>query len=205
MTVTEIKRITSEKCTVIFDDGSAVKTVLSVVTDFDLYSGRELDNEEYKCFLSASEYSRCKNRAMQAMAARAMSRKELTDKLTRKGESAENSEKVAAWLGTMGLLNDEDYAARVAEHYESKGYGPARIREELFRRGISRELREETLEQTEEDPEKIDQILRKKLRGIDAPDRADIKKAADFLLRRGFSRDEVWLAVRRFNAEIEED
>ena len=36
----------------------------------------------------------------------------------------------------MGFLNDGRYAALVVRHYAGKGYGPARVRQELQRRGV---------------------------------------------------------------------
>lgn len=205
MQVTALKRVSSDRYDLEFEDGSTVSTVLSVVADHSLYTGRSLTDEEYKAVLAASALGRCKARALRVISARAMSEKELTDRLRQKGESEENAAASAAWLTDLGLLKDEDYARSIGAHYAAKGYGPGRVREELYRRGLSRELRDQVMEEAVEDEAAIDALLRKKLRGDENPDRETLKKAGDFLLRRGFSREAVYSALRRIKSEIEEE
>ena len=62
----------------------------------------------------------------------------------------------------------------------------------------------DALEEMPEQDDKIDRLLRTKLRSNE-PDRAEIKKATDFLLRRGFGWDEIKSALARYNSYIEED
>lgn len=64
-----------------------------------------------------------------------MSKKELRDKLVRKGEDEDTAEYCALWLEEQGFVNDESYAAAVARHYAAKGYGAGRVRAELSRSG----------------------------------------------------------------------
>jgi len=89
-------------------------------------------------------------------------------------------------------------------HYAAKGYGERRIRDELYRRKIPKEYWDAALEEMPEQDDKIDRLLRSRLRSED-PDRAEIKKATDFLLRRGFGWDEIKSALARYNSYIEED
>ena len=95
--------------------------------------------------------------------ARAMSVKELTDRLKEKGESPENAEDAAAWLQEMHLLDDAQYAAMCVRHYAAKGYGAGRIRSELYRRGIPRELWDEALQELPEQDAQIDTLLRRRI------------------------------------------
>ena len=82
----------------------------------------------------------------------------------------------------------------------AKGYGPRRIRDELYRRRIPRELWDEALSGLPEQDGTIDKLLRARLRS-ENPDRAELKRAADALLRRGFSWDEIKEAVERLQLE----
>ena len=137
-----------------------------------------------------------KARALRILERRDVSRKELTDKLTAKGESPEDAAAVADWLEDLGVINDARYAGMVVRHYAAKGYGKSRIQNELYRHGIGKELWEEALEQYPEQEETIDRLLRARLKHPD-PDRAEIKKATDALLRRGFSWSEINAAKDR--------
>ena len=201
MIITELKKKAPERYTAVFDDGSELDTTLSVVADFSLYSGRELTEEEYRQVCSASSLAMAKTRAMQMIGARAMSKKELLDKLVEKGESPENAETCVRWLEGLNLLDDSEYAAMIVRHYSSKNYGINRIKNELYRRGIPKELWEDALEQMPETEEKIHRLIRSRLKSSN-PDRAELK-GLDYLFRRGFTwRDKS--ALNRYNFDNEE-
>ena len=146
----ELKQTASERFLARFDTGEEVRTTLAVVTDFHLRSGKELTSPELDALRAASERSRCRQRALRIIGARAMSVKELTDRLKEKGESPENAEDAAAWLQELHLLDDAQYAAMCVRHYAAKGYGAGRIRSELYRRGIPRELWDDALQELPE-------------------------------------------------------
>ena len=144
-----------------------------------------------------------KKKALALLDRRDMSRKELTDKLLQKGETPEAVAAAADRLEELGFLNDGRYAALVVRHYAGKGYGPARVRQELQRRGVPRELWDAALEQLEPDPGRLDRLLRQRLRGRDAADRAERRRAADYLLRRGYGWEEVREALDRYREREE--
>ena len=191
----ELKQTAPERFLARFDTGEEVRTTLAVVTDFHLRSGKELTAPELDALRAASERSRCRQRALRIIGARAMSVKELTDRLKEKGESPENAEDAAAWLQEMHLLDDAQYAA--------KGYGAGRIRNELYRRGIPRELWDDALQELPEQDAQIDTLLRRRLRS-DTPDRDELRRASDYLYRRGFGRDEIRAAIARYQDNYEE-
>ena len=141
----ELKQTAPERFLARFDTGEELRTTLAVVTDYHLSCGKELTEAELDTLRAASERSRCRQRALRIIGARAMSVKELTDRLKEKGESPENAEDAAAWLQEMHLLDDAQYAAMCVRHYAAKGYGAGRIRSELYRRGIPRELWDDAL------------------------------------------------------------
>lgn len=143
-----------------------------------------------------------KKRALAVLERRDVSRKELVTKLTDKGISPSEAGEAADWLEGLGVIDDARYAGMVVRHYLAKGYGKARIQNELYRRGIGKELWEEALEQYQPPEETIDRLLRSKLKS-DCPDRAELKKATDALLRRGFSWREINAAKDRVLGENE--
>ena len=204
ITLTDLKQTGPERFLARFDNGEELRTTLAVVTELSLYSGRTLTEDELSAVRDASARSRCRQRALRIIGARAMSVKELTDRLKEKGESPENAEDAAQWLLDMRLLDDAQYAAMCVRHYAAKGYGPGKIRNELYRRGIARELCDEALEELPEQDDRIDALLRRKLKS-DTPDRAELRKAADYLYRRGFGRDEIHAALARYSELSEED
>ena len=204
ITLTDLKQTGPERFLARFDNGEELRTTLAVVTELSLYSGRTLTEDELSAVRDVSARSRCRQRALRIIGARAMSVKELTDRLKEKGESPENAEDAAQWLLDMRLLDDAQYAAMCVRHYAAKGYGAGRIRSELYRRGIPRELWDDALQELPEQDDRIDALLRRKLKS-DTPDRAELRKAADYLYRRGFGRDEIHAALARYSELSEED
>ena len=200
--VSAMRQTSPGRVTVTLCGGEEIKTTLNVVTDLRLYSGRELDREELKELRAVSASALARNRAMELLSRRPMSEKELIDKLIRKGEDEETAADCARWLRENGFLDDESYAAAVARHYAAKGYGPGRVRAELSRRGVDRQLWDGTIEAMPENSEKMDRFIAARL--TDPEDREQVRKVSAALYRRGYSWEEIRSALRRFNAETEE-
>ena len=202
--LTELKQTGPEQFLARFDNGEEIRTTLSVVADLDLYSGKSFTPEAFDSVKMASGLSKCKQRALRIIGARPMSSKELFDRLKEKGETPENAEQTVHWLTDLRLLNDADYAAMCVRHYAAKGYGPGKIRNEFYRRGIPKDLWDEALLAMPEQDDQIDHLLRKKLHSP-ASSRDELRKAADYLYRRGFHRDEIQAAIQRYCDESEVD
>ena len=203
ITLTDLKQTGPERFLARFDNGEELRTTLAVVTELSLYSGRTLTEDELSAVRDASARSRCRQRALRIIGARAMSVKELTDRLKEKGESPENAEDAAQWLLDMRLLDDAQYAAMCVRHYAAKGYGPGKIRNELYRRGIARELWDEALEQLPPPEETIRKFLRTKLRGRPLTPE-DSRRLAAALQRRGFGWQDIRPALNELGQEIDE-
>jgi len=183
-----------------FDNGEGFTVTIAHIADFGLFSGLEMGLEEYQKLSLAAERSKVKSRALKLMGARPMSKGEIAEKLIQKGEKDILAYETADWLEEIGVIDEEDYSRMIVSHYAAKGYGVQRIKNELYRRKIPRELWEEALSNMPEQTEKIDKLLASKLKG-NFGDRKEIKKATDMLLRRGFSYDEIREAIARLDIE----
>ena len=127
---------------------------------------------------------------------------ELCAKLVEKGAEPGDAERAVARMVELGFVNDENYAAMVARHYAAKGYGVSRVREELRRHKLGRELWDAALAEMPEPDEAADALLRGKMRGKGA-DRDALRRASAALVRRGFTWDAVKAATERYLAEME--
>ena len=208
------------------EDASIVRVGEGDVVSLGLYAGKELSGGEGEALLAAGERSKLMERAVGLLAQRPMSRKELLDKLCvptrqkrekysydkmdggpdpellqrQKEALAERAEEVADRLIELGLLNDGEYARTVVRHYAAKGYGPRKIRDELYRRGVPREYWEEAMEEREPDEGQLDKLVRQKLRGAE-PTRENLKRVSDYLARRGYGWEEISSALDRVREE----
>ena len=208
------------------DDASLVRVGEGDVVSLGLYAGKELTDGEAEALAAAGEHSRLMERAVGLLAQRPLSRKELLDKLcapprqrrekypydklddgpgpalleAQREALRERAEGVADRLTDLGLLNDGEYARMVARHYAAKGYGPRKLRDELYRRGVPREFWEDALEEREPDGDQVLKLARQKLRGAE-PTRENLKKVSDYLARRGYGWDEISGALGRLREE----
>ena len=144
-----------------------------------------------------------KERALAMLDRRDYSRAELLKKLVEKGEDEMEAAAAVERLAELGFVDDARYAPIIVRHYAAKGYGPQRVRQELQRRGIPKELWDEAMELMPEQDDTIDRLLRSRLKS-EFPDRAELKKAQDFLLRKGYGWEEIKSAIDRYNSEIED-
>ena len=147
--------------------------------------------------MSEDKYRAALDMAAKQLSYRALSAKMLRDKLLAKGHDEEAADYALAWLTERSMLNDELFAESVVRSYTRKGYGAARIRQMLYAKHIPRELWDEALAELPEQDDAIDAFLQKRFRGRQ-PDRTEIRRAADALLRRraGFSLREASAAAQ---------
>jgi regulatory protein len=146
--------------------------------------------------LDEMQQGRSRKRAMKILGSRFMSASEMEKRLVTKGDSAQTAQETVQWLEDIGAVNDVEYAGAIVRHYCAKGYGIARIKDELFKRGIARDLWDEALGGLEGMKDAAYEYLKKKLKG--GNDKDDLRRATDALCRRGFSYEEARFAVNRY-------
>ena len=185
-------------------DESLIKITEQELLDFGLRPGDEVDAPTLKRLRAASSLSDVKGRAAELIGRKAMSRRDLERKLRDKGASEAEAAAAGEWLENIGALNDAEYAGLLIRHYGRMGYGPARLREKLYEKGVPRELWEDALAQAPERSGQIDGFLEKKLLGR-LPDEKEKKRLTDALLRRGFSWGEIREAWQRRGSETWEE
>lgn len=142
-----------------------------------------------------------KKRAVDTLTKRMLSAGLLEEKLTAWGGTREQAGEVTAWAAAIGLIDDGEYARALVRHYQAKGYGLYKIKDELYRRKVPREHWDQALEEMDEPDESLRRFLEKKL--TDPTDPKQVKKASDALVRRGFSWNQIAQAIEGFCREVE--
>ena len=178
-------------------------TYISAFIDdaYTLRVGDEISEERAAELEAGYATHSAKKSAAKSLARRSMSKNELAKKLRDKGFSEADS--VADWFEERGYIDDAEYAKMCVEYYKGRGYGIVRIREELSRRGISRDHIDDVLCDFETDSEDIKKLIEKKLHG-QKPDEDKKSKITAFLMRRGFKYDEIRSAMREMQFDTED-
>ena len=132
-------RIKKIYCDIFFDNGERINVHKDVLINKNLFVDKQIDSNALNEIKIEDEYLRTKNSAFRILTRRANSEAELFKKLKRKEYSPQNINKVISDLKSKGYINDFDFALRYTE-MRLKRYGWNRIKNELYRKGISKEI-----------------------------------------------------------------
>ncbi|MCI7808604.1 RecX family transcriptional regulator [bacterium] len=182
-----------------FEDGTKMGLYRQTVEDFGLYSGKDLSPEEMERLKTAAGRMSAKMRAVRIVSAASVSRRDLEDRLVRKGEDPLQAREAVQWMEDLRLVDDRATAEQVVQSCVSKGYGLARARQALYEKRIPREYWEKALENYPDQTERIEAFLRSRL--DPDSDEKQIRRAVDALIRRGHS----YSAVKRVLASLSFD
>ena len=193
-----------ERILVYLEGGDLLRITESELLHFGLYAGLDIDGETVVELQKAAAHSETRSRAANMISARPLSKKELFRKLRDKGASEADAADAADWLEGIGALDDAAYAAMLVRHYSAMGYGVAKLRDELYRRGVPKELWDDALSQAPDAETVIEKVIAQKTKGA-ALNEKGRRKLFDLLLRRGFSRQDIKNAFSKLGEMIEED
>ena len=187
---------------VTFDDGSRLGLYRQTVEDFALYTGKELTEEETERLKTAAGQMSAKMRAVRIVSASSVSKRDLQDRLVRKGEDPDQAKEAVQWMEDLRLVDDRNTAEQVVHSCISKGYGLARAKQALYEKRIPKEYWEDALAGYPDQWEKIEAFLRSRL---DADsDQKQIKKAIDALIRRGHSYGTIRRVLNELSFDTED-
>lgn len=190
------------KLRVRFDSGESLLMLPAAIAELGLYAGMELPDAAMDSIKETGGAASAKERAVRIVSAASVTKKELRHRLVQKGETEEHADEAVKWLSELHLLDDRQTAAQIVRSGAARGYGAARIRQMLYEKRVPRELWDEALELLPPQDDAIDTFLQRRFRG-NTPDRAEIKRATDALLRRGHSWEDIRRALSRYTSEEE--
>lgn len=170
---------------VTFEDGTKLGLYRQTVEDFGLSIGKELSDEEKQQLLIAAGKMSAKMRAVRIVSATSVSKRDLEERLVRKGEDPEQAKEAVRWMEDLHLVDDRNTAEQVVHSCISKGYGLQRAKQALYEKRIPKQYWDEALQDYPDQSEKIEKFLRSRLE--EDSDQKQIKKAIDALIRRGHS------------------
>lgn len=154
-------------------------------------------------------YARLLDRAVRILAVRDHSEQELRRKLaapvmSKNGPEAidatqDDYDRVIAWCYEHSYLDDSRFVLRFITSRSRKGYGPARIRQELNQKGIARETTEQAMREC--DVDWVEQAREQAIRKYGEPlprEFSEKVKIQRFLLYRGFLMEDIQEIWRNF-------
>lgn len=187
---------------VTFSDGTRLGLYRQTVEDFGLYPGKELEEREFERLNEEAGKMSAKMRAVRIVSASSVSKRDLQQRLVRKGEDPEQAKAAVEWMEDLHLVDDRATAEQVVRSCIYKGYGLQRAKQALYEKQIPKAYWEEVLADYPDQVEKIQEFLRARL---DADsDEKQKKRAIAALIRRGHSYGTIKKALESLSFETED-
>ena len=167
-----------------------------------IYNGKEVESDELEEIKQIVSVRRAYNYAVTLLSRRDHSERELMTKLSQKGY-ADGAEEAIAKLRNGGYVSDERFARLYVRELQTlKKYGKKRIEQELYRKGIDRDIIREVLEETDFDENQLVSLIERKY-GRYLSDEKGVQKTINGLLRMGYSYGEIRDALKIINENAE--
>lgn len=150
-------------------------------------TGTEISAETFEKLVEVSEYEKAKKYLAAVLSRSGKSIKEADLKLMQKGFSKSTREKTLGFFKEYGYLDDELFAkAYVRYASQDKRFGKIRIKNELYRKGVSSEIIDSVVMDVD-DGAALAAAAEKELAKTDARDRKTIEKIKRRLYAKGYS------------------
>lgn len=177
---------------VLLDSGATIRLRPEDIAALAVQPDADLDTAAVQQLRARAERTQAEEFTHQLLAVRLRSRKELTDRLRRRGVSAEIIAGLIADLERDGLVNDVRFAdAWVRTRLALAPSGRIRLRYELAQKGVAREVINRILGETVSDRDEgalawsVASVRLRRYRGL--PKQAMYRRLAGLLQRRGFA------------------
>jgi regulatory protein len=177
-------------------DGKWVATLThALIDELNLTVGQAWDDRLEQRVAEAAAYDKALRGAMRRLDRRAMSTRQLADKLKTLGYSQPVIDRVIGRITELGVLDDEAYGqALIREVQRGKPAGPRLLRVKLVQKGLDRRLIDELVASATDDDgvSKARQFAQTKLGTLMRYDVATRKRRLwGLLARRGFEREVI--------------
>ncbi len=211
MKVTNVSRYKGTTYEVEIDESRKLYLHIDIITDFSVRTGMELEREELRKIVYASNFRRACQRALFLLDYRDYSAKEMTEKLIKTYKSETLCSAVLKKLKENGFIDDERYAERMARKLvETRKFGYRRAKREIMLKGIDQFTAEDALAVYDDRfSENLMELLKTKHSRYltDSSDRKSIEKVKNALVRYGYDFSDINRAVKEYfeNSIYEED
>lgn len=185
---------------VVLDGGQVLRVRAEDVAALGLEAEGELDAEQLGGLRERAERVRATESALRLLAVRLRSRREIEDRLRRRGAAPEVIRSVLDRLTAEGFLDDERFARLWIEgRLALRPSGGLRLRSELLRKGVAGEVIDQALRTavSEADERRLAlEVARTRLRRYRSePAEVAYRRLAGVLHRRGFSSGAIVQAL----------
>jgi regulatory protein len=186
----EVQKRNPRRRSVYLDGKFAFGVDEEVISKLGLEKGEEIGETDIKEILKQKGESEAKEAALRFLSFRRRTEKEVRDKLKRRGFDNRTIRSTIEKLKDHDLINDVEFAiAWVKERLAHKPRGKKLLRQELWKKGIKKEIIDQVTEELCQDEDKAASELLEKIkrRYRNLEPQVARRRMLGVLLRRGFS------------------
>ncbi|NLL80199.1 MAG: regulatory protein RecX [Clostridiales bacterium] len=196
--VTKIQELSKSRSKVYIDGEFSFVLYHGELRHYGIEEGSEIEESTRKEILQTILPKRAKLRCMNLLKSREYTEKQLRNKLQQGFYPEAVVDEAIQYVKSFRYVDDQRYAeSYIAYHLADKSR--QRIRMDLVRKGISKEMVEKLLVETEgtgeEEKEQIKRLLYKKRYSVDM-DLKEKQKIYGYLLRKGYRNDDIQQVMR---------
>ena len=190
-----------KKVHILIDGEYRITTDIDFWLELGVQDGSELSDDEWQVLTDRINYRKALNKAADLLSRRSHSAYELKTKLMRTCDE-EAAQRAVDRFVELGYLDDEAFAKELAAHlFNNKNYSPNNVKNELYKRGIQKDIINKILDETENAPvDSVIQIILKKCR-VKLNEENGRQKTVAALMRKGFSYSDIKNALYRIENE----
>ncbi len=193
----------SDRASIFVDGEYSFSLDKTDVIKLHLKVGDLVTNADIERMKNEYEYTKALSKAVNMLSHRPASQKQITDKLYEKGYDEFTVARVMEEIINLGLADDYEYASVFAEYAKEKCWGERKVRYELERRGIPRDIADDVLnEKSLAGYGEIMEIIKIKYKNLDLSDFKMRQRAVRFFSSRGFSFSDINGAINEYISNI---
>lgn len=195
--IEQIRKLTGGRYLVVLEDGICFPLYKKELDTYDLQAEGMLSDGVYQIIFKEVLPKRAKLRAMHLLQQQFRTEQQLRTKLKAAEYPAEVVEEAIAYVKQYHYIDDVRFAKSYIE-YRKDSKSMRQLEQELYQKGISRDVFREAADQIEAPDEtaQIQEILRKKGYQQGVTEQKDRERILRFLLRKGYDMASIQKAMR---------
>jgi regulatory protein len=208
ITKVETQRRNPKRRSVFIDGKFAFGLDEEVLYKLGVKKGESLTEQQIKKITKEERKKEAKDVALRFLSFRRRTEKQAKDKLQKKGFDEKTIKATIDKLKEFDLINDLEFATSwVKDRLAFKPRGKKLLKQELWKKGIKKEIIEQVTEELCQDEDKsaleLLEKIKKRYKGLEP--KVAKRRMFGFLLRRGFSYETIKKALNQVNRSFIEE
>ena len=207
ITKIESQKKRDDRVNIYIDEKFFMAIYKELVFTFNLKKGQEIDHNNLKSILDNEMYMKAKNKALSILSKASQSEKQIRQKLAKDYEE-DTIDKVIEFLQKYKFVDDEDLASRIVNtNVNLNKYGKNKIKQNLYNKGIDKNIIETTIDDIDTDKEFENALYlgKKRYERLKNEDpRKAYQKIGNHLAYKGFNYDIIKKVLNKLFNDVDE-